>query len=200
PGRGPRLREPKTGDLDLLVTSMADHVTEDLERVRWQHPDTVYATFGHSFGATISLAVAAHVPEPPVRQFLSAAVPPRLVAPGETAHLSDHELLEKVVTDGGTTGAVLDNAELGRHLVQLMREDYAIRLQFPHWKNLKVDHPLTLIAARDDIHVAPEQMWQWAEHTTAPCRQVEIPGGHFALMQTPETALAIVAEDLRSAA
>ncbi|TDB76609.1 thioesterase [Actinomadura sp. KC216] len=200
PGRGPRLREPKTGDLDLLAMAMADHIAKDLERVRREHPDTAYATFGHSFGATISLTVAAHMAEPPVRQFLSAAVPPRLVVPDETAHLSDRELLEKVVKDGGTTGAVLENAELGRHLVRLMREDYAIRLQFPHQKNLKVDHPLTLIAARDDIYVPPEQMWQWAEHTTAHCRRVEIAGGHFALMQTPETALEIVAEHLRSAA
>ncbi|MFV0130215.1 thioesterase II family protein [Streptomyces sp. HMX112] len=200
PGRGTRIREPKATDFDTLVAAMADHVAADLVQARADDPDVRYATFGHSFGAMVSLAVGAAVArstgQAPVRAVLSAALPPALQQPDDTDSLTDEELLAKIAEDGGTAPELLSSSAMSRYLVRLMREDYVVRRQFPQHKALRVDHPLTLIAAREDAYVAPDHMWQWSEHTTGACRRVEIPGGHFAAIQNPKDVLAIVAEDV----
>jgi len=194
PGRGTRAREPKTRDYRELVRSMADRVLADLPAGEG------YLTFGHSFGAMVSLAVADAVAraggEPPRRAVLSAALPPGLQPPGdETTALTDAELLDKIARDGGTPQELLSSPAMAAHLVGLMREDYAIRRQFHQDTALRVDFPLTLVAARDDGYVPVEDMWRWAEHTTAGCRRVEVDGDHFAVLRDPRELLTNVVEE-----
>ncbi|WP_017578999.1 thioesterase II family protein [Nocardiopsis valliformis] len=199
PGRGPRTREPRITDYPELVSSMADHVAADLIKAREERPDLRYATFGHSFGATLSLSVGAAVAQEtgqePVRAVLSAALPPRLQLPDVIGSLNDEELLAKMVADGGTAPGLLSNGTMARLLIGMMREDEEIRRQFHRVASLRVPFPLTLVAARDDAHVKPEHMWGWAEHSHAASRRVEIPGGHFAAIREPEQVLALTAED-----
>jgi medium-chain acyl-[acyl-carrier-protein] hydrolase len=199
PGRGPRTREPRITDYPELVRSMADHVAADLLKAREERPDLRYATFGHSFGATLSLsvgaAVARAVGQDPVRAVLSASPPPRLQPSDVTGALNDEELLAKMVADGGTAPGLLSNGTMVRLLIGMMREDEEIRRQFHRVASLRVPFPLTLVAARDDVHVRPEHMWGWAEHSDAASRRVEIPGGHFAAVREPERVLALTAED-----
>ncbi|GAA2714140.1 MULTISPECIES: alpha/beta fold hydrolase [Streptomyces] len=203
PGRGTRSREERPADFPALVTAMAEHLAGDLARALQEDPGLRWATFGHSFGAMTSLAVADAAARlagrPPLRAVLSAALPPRLQQPDTTDDLTDDQLLEKIAADGGTPAGLLSNSAMSAYLVRLMREDYVIRRQFPRHAALRVDFPLTLVAARDDAYVTPAQMWQWAEHTTAACRRVEIPGGHFAAVQDPKQIVAIVTEDLLGA-
>jgi surfactin synthase thioesterase subunit len=195
PGRGTRMREPKADGFHALVTSMADHVAADLLRAREQVPGLGYATFGHSFGAMVSLAVGAAVArtvgEAPRRAILSAALPPRLQPPDGTDSLTDEELLAKILADGGTPAELLSEGAMSRFLVRLMREDYAIRREFPREASLRVDYPLTLVAARDDVYVSPDRMWKWSEHSSVPCHRVEIAGGHFAAVREPKQIIAL---------
>lgn len=193
PGRGTRAREPKAGDYRELVRSMARWVLADLPA------GADYLTFGHSFGAMVSLAVAgamAREGAPPRRAVLSAALPPRLQPPGdETTALTDAELLDRIARDGGTPPALLASPAMAGHLVGLMREDHAVRRQFHQDTALRVDFPLTLVAAREDRYVPVEDMWRWAEHTTAGCRRVEVDGDHFAALRDPRALLTNVVEE-----
>jgi surfactin synthase thioesterase subunit len=128
---------------------------------------------------------------------LSASLPPGLhPAEDELAELGDAELLEKIRADGGTAPALLADDAMSRYLIRLMREDYAVRALFGEDRSLLVPFPLTTVAARDDDYVTPRQMRLWAEHTTAPVNQVEIPGGHFAAFRDPVVTLALVRAEL----
>jgi len=204
-GRGTRSREAKIADYTELVCSTARYVVDDLLRAREDVGHLRYATFGHSFGALQSLAVAAAVQrvigQPPLCTILSAALPPRLQPPGdETTPLTDAELLDKIARDGGTEPALLSSGAMAGYLVGLMREDYAIRRQFPAEKGLRVDFPLTLVAARDDRYVLPAQMWAWSEHSGARSRRLELAGGHFAAVRNPAKIVAIVCAEMGRAA
>ncbi|SER12339.1 thioesterase II family protein [Actinokineospora terrae] len=201
PGRGTRNREARITDYRDLVASMANHVAADLMQAWDQVSDLRYGTFGHSFGAMLSLAVADAVARvvgrPPVRSIVSAALPPALQPPGdETTTLTDAELLDKIRADGGTAPELLANKAMAGYLVRLMREDYAIRRQFHVDESLVVGFPLTTIAARDDVYVTPEQMRRWGAHSSAQSRQVEIPGGHFAAFADPGHTLRIAHHQL----
>ncbi|TWP50748.1 thioesterase [Lentzea tibetensis] len=192
PGRGLRAREPKVLDYPEVVASTAEYVAADLESAG----RVPFATFGHSFGAMLSLAVAAEVERiagtPPLCAVVSAALPPRLQPPvDDTAGMSDADLLDKIAADGGTAPELLSSPAMAGFLVGLMRDDYAVRRQFPRDIGLRVGFPLTMVAARDDAHLSPEQMWAWAEHTTGPVRRVEVPGGHFAAVRAPADMISI---------
>jgi len=204
PGRGMRAREPRAAGFQALVDAMTDYVVDDLRRARQSDPDARYLMFGHSFGTLVSLSVAAAVTlatgQAPVRAVLSAGLPPRLHTPvNEAASLRDDELISNIAAGGGTPAQLLSGGPLTRHIVRLFREDYAVRSQFCLQAGLRVDFPVTLIAARDDPFVRPEQMWAWSEHSTVPARQEVIPGGHFAAFQEPEQVLQIICDDLHSA-
>lgn len=200
PGRGTRRRERRAGGFHPLVRAMAEQVVADLLAERARTPGVRWATFGHSFGATTSLAVAAAVTRQvgtaPERAVLSGAVPPGLQRPGELlAGVSDEELLARTAADGGTPPAVLADPTMSRILLRMLREDDAVRAEFAREAaGLRVDFPLTLIAAREDVHAPPEKVWPWSAHSTAPVRRVEIDGGHFAAVQNPKETLTTVAD------
>ncbi|MFH9727103.1 thioesterase II family protein [Streptomyces sp. NPDC017254] len=201
PGRGARRRERKAVGYHGLVRSMAEEVMADLLAERERSPGLRWATFGHSFGATMSLAVAAHVTRQtglaPVRAVLSGAVPPALQRPGALlAAVPDEELLARTAADGGTPPAVLAEPAMSRILLRMLREDDCVRAEFAREASaLRVDFPLTLIAAREDVHAPPEKVWPWSGHSSAPVRRVEIDGGHFAAVRHPKETLTIIGDD-----
>ncbi|WP_236242257.1 thioesterase domain-containing protein [Streptomyces sp. CC228A] len=203
PGRGTRRREPRAPGYHALVRSMAAQVAADLLACRERVPGAGWAVFGHSFGATTGLAVAAAVAErvgAPVRAVLSGAVPPRFQRAGGLASLPDDEVLARAAADGGTPPAVLADPTMSRILLRMLREDDAVRGEFAEEAaGLRVDFPLTLIAARQDVHAPPEKVWAWSAHSSAPSRRVEIGGGHFAAVRRPGDTLAAVADDVLAA-
>ncbi|MFE6820075.1 MULTISPECIES: thioesterase II family protein [unclassified Streptomyces] len=200
PGRGARRQERKAVNYHGLVRAMAEQVAADLLAERERSPGLRWATFGHSFGATMSLAVAEHVARQtglaPVRSVLSGAVPPALQRPGALlAAVPDDELLARTAADGGTPAAVLAEPTMSRILLRMLREDDCVRAEFAREAaGLRVDFPLTLIAAREDVHAPPERVWPWSAHSTAPVRRVEIEGGHFAAVQHPKETLAVIGD------
>ncbi|MGW6603197.1 thioesterase II family protein [Streptomyces sp. NPDC055036] len=201
PGRGTRSRERKAAGFHPLVRSMAEQVVADLLAERERAPALRWATFGHSFGATTSLAVAAEVARQvgmaPERAVLSGAIPPRLQRAGLLLDsVPDEELLARTAADGGTPSAVLADPTMSRILLRMLREDDAVRAVFAQEASgLRVDFPLTLIAAREDAHAPPEKVWQWSLHSSAPTRRVEIDGGHFAALQSPKDTLTTIVDD-----
>jgi medium-chain acyl-[acyl-carrier-protein] hydrolase len=201
PGRGARRRERRAAGFHALVRSMAEQVAADLLAERERTPGLRWAVFGHSFGATTGLAVAAAVAQEvgaaPVRAVLSGAVPPGLQRPGQLlASVSDDDLLARTAADGGTPPAVLADPTMRRILLRMLREDDAVRAEFAEQAaGLRVDFPLTLIAARDDVHAPPERVWPWSAHSSAATRRVEIEGGHFAAVRNPKETLTTIADD-----
>ncbi|WP_244224043.1 thioesterase II family protein [Streptomyces tirandamycinicus] len=202
PGRGTRRQERKAPGFRSLVRCMADQVVADLLAERDRTPGPCWATFGHSFGATMSLAVAIEVTRQtgaaPERAVLSGAVPPGLQRPGPLLEsVPDEELLARTAADGGTPAAVLADPAMSRIVLRMLREDDAVRAEFAQEaRGLRADFPLTLIAARQDVHAPPAKVWRWAAHSTAPVRRVGIDGGHFAAVQRPEETLTTIADDI----
>ncbi|MFG3346466.1 thioesterase II family protein [Streptomyces sp. NPDC048018] len=202
PGRGTRRRERKAAGFHALVRCMAEQLVADLLTERERTPGLRWATFGHSFGSTTSLAVAAEVTRQvgvaPERAVLSGAVPPRLQRPGPLLDsVPDEELLARTAADGGTPPAVLADPTMSRILLRMLREDDAVRAEFAtEAAGLRVDFPLTLIGAREDVHAPPEKVWQWAAHSSVPARRTEIDGGHFAAVQRPKDTLAGILDDI----
>ncbi|MFF9347454.1 thioesterase II family protein [Streptomyces sp. NPDC014734] len=201
PGRGTRRQERRAVGFRALVRAMAEPVVADLLAEGERGPGPRWVTFGHSFGSTTSLAVAAEVARQvgvaPERAVLSGAVPPGLQRPGPLLDdVPDEQLLARTADDGGTPSAVLADPTMSRILLRMLREDDAVRGEFAQQASgLRVDFPLTLIAAREDAYAPPEKVWQWSAHSSAPTRRVEIDGGHFAAVRCPKETLTTILDD-----
>lgn len=201
PGRGARLREPLITDYDTLVGSMASYLIADFQRQPTGAAVRRYAILGHCAGGVLGVAVAktmtAALGQPPMQCFLAAAAAPHLASVGGLgAAPSDEELLATFASYGLTPPEVLAEPAFAQHIVPILRTDFGIVSQYHQASTLRVDYPLTLIAASRDSIVPADSVWAWSQYTSAPCRQVLIDGDHFSILSSPRELLDAVSADL----
>jgi surfactin synthase thioesterase subunit len=184
PGRGVLGREAGIQKLDDLVDRLAETISADLRR---RQADGVmeWATFGHSFGGVLSVAVSHALARDhnlrPVAGIVSGSVPPSLQKIDNLHEWTDDQILQKTKDDQATPSAVLAEPAMARRIVAQLRNDFIIRSQFRKLSDMVVEHPLTLVAATHDPHVSAEQMKAWRRHTTKATSFIAIDGDHFAV-------------------
>lgn len=202
PGHGIRTSEPLVDDFHQLVRLLALRLATDFEAESACKPGLRFAVFGHSAGAALALAVAAALEQilgiEPMRCFLCACGHFG-VRKTSRSHLSDAALTDELRRLGGTPAQVLDHPDLLGLMLPVLRADFRVHEQSIHQRGLLVDYPFTLLAARDD-EVRPDDVWGWQHYTTASCRQVLLPGGHFTPMREPAELLSHIRADLQPSA
>ncbi|XP_018605913.1 S-acyl fatty acid synthase thioesterase, medium chain [Scleropages formosus] len=125
-GREGRAKEPFATSMQQIVKEVADTLLPALQ-------EKSFALFGHSFGAMACYAVAEYLKKvhnlEPVHIFLSGASAPysetRLQAPNRS-QMSDEEFLHWMKTVGGTPAEILDNPEVLKLFVPVLRADLKV--------------------------------------------------------------------------
>lgn len=146
--------------------------------------DKPYAIFGHSMGAMVAFDLARKLAEnsahKPVHLFLSGLASPWKRVIGKRIHdLPDRDLLCELKNLGGTPSDILENPEILRILLPVIRADFEAAY---HWRvdkccDLRI--PITVFGGIDDEEIPTEALADWASCTSG---LVEInlhPGGHF---------------------
>jgi medium-chain acyl-[acyl-carrier-protein] hydrolase len=194
PGRGTRLREAPVRRLAPLIRSLADALRDALDRP--------YALFGHSMGGLLAFELARALRRRPVRQpahvFLSAAAAPSTPPSPPLLHCAtDDEIRRRLAELGGTPPDLLDDVELMRLMLPVLRADFAVLETYEHRTEPPLSTPLTVLGGRSDRIVPPRALDGWRQHTSAGSRLCLFPGGHFFLHGPAATdVLATVARDL----
>ncbi|UIP30280.1 thioesterase II family protein [Photobacterium sp. TLY01] len=184
PGRGVLGREPEVTCLHTLAEKLADTLCSDFRQKQLQGIQR-WATFGHSFGGVLSVAVTDVMHKKygikPAYSMVSGSVPPCEQDIDDLHLWSDESLLQKMREDQGTPNTVLNEPALARRYVAQLRSDFLVRSQFPSLRDLRVLQPLLLVAASDDPHVTEEQLQQWRRHTVDRISMIRVNGDHFAV-------------------
>jgi medium-chain acyl-[acyl-carrier-protein] hydrolase len=198
PGRGWRMTEPLQDDYPALVELLTNEVAADLAQFQQREENILYATFGHSAGATLSFAVAARLTQklqqPPVHCFMSAGTPPH-IAKKKRAAMNDAELSEELRRLSGTPPEVLADPELLSFFLPMLRADFRVYENSTHDCGKQLDCPLTLFAANQD-ELPSELVWEWSKYTAHPVRKVILQGDHFSILKSPEAMLSEVSRDV----
>jgi surfactin synthase thioesterase subunit len=185
PGRAERTFEPLVTSMEQLL----DALLPDLEP-EFEPP---YVLLGHSNGALIATAllqriVASSLPAP-LAMILSGKTSPTRPHPQPApSELSDVDLLEWLRALGGTPRELLDDDELMRLILPVVRADCAIGESFRLDANSRAfsNMPALIMAGTHDAAASIEDVFAWRDifgdaGVTSSCA-----GNHFFLHENPQ--------------
>ena len=176
PGRLERRAEAPITDVGLLA--------DEIHGILTRQPPLPTTIFGHSMGASIAFEVARRLEasgQPPVRVFASGRRAPSALR-DEQVHLSDDNgLLAEVRKLNGTALSILDDEDLMRAALPVLRADYRAAETYRSAADVTISSPITVLTGDDDPKTTIEEAEAWDRHTTGGLETQVYPGGHFFL-------------------
>ncbi len=195
PGHETRIRERLETDSTPIVTTLATALEPLL--------DQPIALFGHSMGALLAFELTREFRrrghKPPVHLFVSGRQAPHLSSGYEAIwNRPEPEFLRAVIDRyNGIPKAVLDDPEMMRLFMPILRADVAIVENYVCAVEEPLAMPITVFSGLDDPSVNFAGLAAWREFTTSGFRLEMQPGGHFYLQQNREALVASIVCDLR---
>ncbi|MFJ6619339.1 thioesterase II family protein [Kitasatospora sp. NPDC091335] len=177
PGRQDRRHEPCVESVQELADLLVDVVKP------WT--DRPLSLFGHSMGASVAFELALRLED-------LGIVPHALFASGRRAPCAprdewihrrdDQSLLAEIKRLDGTDSNLLDDEEMVRMVLPVIRSDYkAAETYRPAPDAPKLTVPVLALVGDDDPKVTVDEARRWREHTSGPFEIEVFRGGHFYL-------------------
>lgn len=188
PGRGRRFAEAFAEDIEELAGRLAREIRGDL--------GPAHALFGHSLGALLAFEMAHALRElgapPPAVLFVSGTEAPGRRDDRRYAGLSsDADLVARLRDLDGTPDEVLENEELMRLTLPVLRADFAMCGRYRYRPRRPLDCPLVVLAGRRDEPTV-EQLDAWRQEGSGPFSLTLFDGGHFFLREREPEVLRLI--------
>lgn len=187
PGRGCRIHESASSGLDEII----DELVSGLRALA----DQPMLFVGHCMGALIGYEVARRLKvmgiDQPRQCLFSGAVAPHIYT-APNAHLVPEEKLLDLfdVIGHPSAEALRTDSALRKQMIPLIRADLAAMAGYRFVPGPKLDCPITVLIAQNDLWAYPLQAGSWREHTTSPHAEVKSnPGDHFFPHKNPEVVI-----------
>jgi medium-chain acyl-[acyl-carrier-protein] hydrolase len=178
PGRDDRMSEPPLTRLPALVETLAQGLAPYLN-VR-------FAFYGHSMGALVAYELLRYLQrrggEPMAAHFFVGAK--------RAPHLENREppiydlpqaafLAEIVRRYDGFPRAILEEPELLRRFLPIVRADMELLETYRHFEGDSLGIPITAFGGVYDTRVTLDDLRAWQHVTRGGCATHMLPGGHF---------------------
>jgi pyochelin biosynthetic protein PchC len=197
PGRQDRVMEPCIDEMGALTTPIAD--------VLQCYAGGRLALFGHSMGASVAYEVALRLQQrtgsPAAWLFASGQLPPHRVQPKSVHLCGDDAIVAEVRRLGDpNAGTVLDDPDLRELVLPAIRADFRLIGTYLPRPVTPLDTPVTAYVGALDDEVPVEGLREWAAATaTGRFDHRVYPGGHFYLLDDPESLVRDLAGKLTAA-
>ncbi|MEC3957781.1 alpha/beta fold hydrolase [Nocardia sp. CDC153] len=194
PGRESRAAEPPHRRLVSLVGDLETAIVPLLDRP--------FALFGHSMGALVAFELARQLrrtgsPQP-ARLFLAAFRAPQLPNPNiRIYHLPD-EVLKTVLAKEGTPQSVLDNDDIMRALLPILRADIEVCDTYEYTAEAPLSIPMSVFGGQQDVRVGRTDLELWKVQAGNDFGLTMLPGPHFFIQVSQDLLLAHLTNELRS--
>ncbi|MFB6987700.1 thioesterase II family protein [Streptomyces sp. NPDC056230] len=194
PGREERFGEEPYTD---VVAAVDDLLPSVLDQVAGS---PAVALFGHSLGAVLAYEMAHRIsalgrPEV-VKLFVSGSPGPWTQRETRATGLSDEEFLRQVRDFAGYSHPALEHPDLREMLLPPLRADVEMHENYRAPSDKPLTVPVVSVRGASDELVSREEAAEWETSTTADCRQVELPGGHMYLVDSPADLVRLLDAEL----
>ncbi|MDY0163517.1 thioesterase II family protein [Desulfobotulus sp.] len=196
PGREQRFREPPVWRMETLIDELLPCMLPLLDRP--------FLFFGHSLGAKVAHAACHALDEAacpqPEALLVSACRPPHFPEPRPLHALPDTDFLRELARFQGTDPAVLEQPELLRCFLPMLRADFTMDETWNPKNCGPLSVPIHAFCARSDNEAHVVEMRQWKRYTSTDFTLSIFPGGHFYLRTSRELphALNTIFHNLRT--
>ncbi|WP_216215651.1 thioesterase II family protein [Amycolatopsis aidingensis] len=191
PGRQDRHTEPCIDDIGELAGRTAEALRP------WTGQPLAF--FGHSMGASLAFEVARRFEADGIllsRLFVSGRRAPTRTRNDGVHQLDDEGLLAEMRMLGGTEAAVLQEEDLLRMMLPVLRNDYKAAETYRYVPGPDVSCPIHALVGDQDPRVPVDEARSWGDHTSGEFTLRVFPGGHFYLGQQQAEVLRTISEHL----
>jgi medium-chain acyl-[acyl-carrier-protein] hydrolase len=193
PGHGLRLRESLFTDLCPLVEAVGEAIMPVI--------DKPFAFYGHSMGALISFELARRLRRQlnlgPVRLFVAGRRAPQMADSTPPIHdLPDREFVAHLRALNGSPEAVLQDAEIMRLLLPMLRADLAICETYRYTSDEPLQCPISAFGGLEDRQTSYEDLANWRVQTDRTVVLRMLPGDHFFPRTAQSLLLPAITQDL----
>ncbi len=195
PGREARFRERPFKRMEPLVAGLCGGLAGHLDRP--------FALFGHSMGALIAFELCRALEREgfsPSCLLVSGSRPPHAsFSDADVYGLPDEEFLDclhrryRAIPD-----AVRENRELAEIVLPALRADFELLETYRLDGGPGLTCPIVAFGGRSDETVSPDELAEWARHTSGAFRCHLFEGDHFFLRSAEPALLAAVESELES--
>lgn len=195
PGRENRWKEPLFNHISPLVETLAISIHPYLQ-------ETPFAFFGHSMGALIAFELTRQLRGNynyhPTHLFVSGRGAPQITTLNSPIHqLPESEFVEELRRFDGTPEAVLQNGELMKLLIPILRADFAICETYVYSIQEQLDCPISVFGGLQDNKLSYKNLVAWHELTNNERRLQLFPGNHFFLQSVQPLLLSAISQDIQ---
>jgi medium-chain acyl-[acyl-carrier-protein] hydrolase len=193
PGREDRFSERLFTRVEPLVEAVALALTPYL--------DVPFAFYGHSLGALISFELARYLRRQggpvPVHLFVSGCPAPQLPVIDEPIHqLSDEAFIQALRGLNGTPDSVLQNADLMRVLLPLLRADFTLCETYSYVPEEPLAFPVSAYGGLQDSRAPCDSIEGWKVQAKQKFILRFYPGEHFFIHTKRNILLQGIHQDL----
>lgn len=176
PGRGCRYSEPCAED----VSSVVGEIVESLKML----DELPVAFFGHSMGCIIAYETTAAMIDcgmaPPSHLFFSGRKAAHLLLNRSPYYeLEDEALIAEIKRLGCTGNELLDNEELVKLTLPVLRADFKLHDDYRFTPRKKLPVSMTVFGGTNDPSYELAELTRWGELTTREADVFVFRGGHF---------------------
>lgn len=193
PGRGERMGASLVYDMESLVEDCWIQIKGKI--------DKPYAILGHSLGSCLTYLLAHKIElengPAPIHLFLSGTDAPS--TPVETPYrylLSKKAFQEKLLSYGGISNEILNNAEAFDFFEPIIRADFQAVETWKYKKRGRLTIPATIITGTEEKMKAAD-IQRWQDEFDTKIKFNKLPGNHFFLFEHPKAFVDIIAKDLK---
>jgi len=181
PGRGTRIFEELTADIDVLVNDLFNQLKPILSKGN-------YAIYGHSLGGLLAYLLAVKIRENnydlPKHIFITGASGPAAASrQTKKFHLYPHkEFIDEVVILGGMPDEILQDNAMLEFLEPILRNDFKVSETYIHKAAEPLNIPITVITGTDE-DLKTEEVLLWQNESIPAVDFIQLEGDHFFIMQ-----------------
>ena len=189
PGKGARMFEPLHHSMSELIDDLLQHISPVLEKP--------YVLLGHSLGSRVAFELMVKLQERgsplPEHFFALGSRGPHIYSEEEISYkLPDAEFIEHIKTLNGTPQEILDNQEMMKFLMPILRADFKISETYTYKGTATFDIPLSVLGGIEDKAVSLYQLQSWKGFFSKPMDLHQLAGDHFFIDTNKQGVLKIV--------